>query len=162
MIHSFLHFAAAFAVITTFISCGQQAASFSAADRDSLAKTHAVYTRMVSADPANIDFDAYVKGHYAEDAVILVPNGPNLKGHEEIIRFFKNAPFKFQKFDVRDSHIEGSGDMAFIQGQYDMTLNFNDTLTVNDKGNYLEIWKKNESGRWQCIRDISNSGSINN
>jgi ketosteroid isomerase-like protein len=145
------------APLILFLYSCSGSSSFSSTDRDSLAATHGNYIRMVSADPLNIDYESYVKGHYAEDAVLMFPNGPAIKGHAEIIQHFKNLPFKFSRFNVEDTQIEGSGDMAFIQGNYDMTLQFNDSMSVNDKGKYLEVWKKNKSGEWKCIRDISNS-----
>lgn len=63
----------------------------------------------------------------------------------------------FKKFDVKDVEVEGSGNLAYIRGTYDMIIKISDTLEVNDKGNYLEIWKKDDKGDWKCIRDMFNS-----
>ena len=50
-----------------------------------------------------------------------------------------------------------SGDMAYVSGTYEVTVNDASGKPVNDRGKYLEVWKKQADGKWKCGADIWNS-----
>jgi len=50
-----------------------------------------------------------------------------------------------------------SGDLAFSSGAYEVTLNDPTGKPVNDRGKFLEVWKKQADGKWKCTMDIWNS-----
>lgn len=141
----------------SFISCmSSPGADFSKDDREKLMKLHNDISSPMREHPENINCDAMVNAHYAEDAISMPPNMPPLVGKAAILAMCKSAP-SFKKFDVKDLEVEGSGNLAYIRGTYNETVKVNDTTDVNDKGNYLEIWKKDAKGDWKCIRDMFNS-----
>ena len=50
-----------------------------------------------------------------------------------------------------------SGDIGFISGTYEMTMNDANGKPVNEQGKYLEVWEKQADGKWKCGADIWNS-----
>jgi ketosteroid isomerase-like protein len=67
------------------------------------------------------DFDA-VASLYTEDAVIMPPNMPAQSGGREALKaFFVSFPAITEfRFDLDD--IDGSGNLAYVRGRYEMTL----------------------------------------
>jgi ketosteroid isomerase-like protein len=102
------------------------------------------------------DLDAYVRVYYAQDAVVLPPNGPVVSGEGAISSFLKSFP-PITKFEFTLVHVEGTADMAWVQGSYNMTMTPEGSSPINDTGKYIEIWKKQATGDWKVVRDIFNS-----
>src|SRR4029077_12419328 len=50
-----------------------------------------------------------------------------------------------------------SGDMAWVSGTYELIMNDPSGRPINDRGKYLEIWKKQPDGKWKCGADMWNS-----
>lgn len=139
------------------VSCTQSANNeFSQADKESLLKTHSDIVTPLREHLESIDLTAFVNAHYAEDAIMMAPNSAIVEGRAAIIAMAKSRP-PLKKFTIRDVEVEGSGNLAFIRGAYELTVKMNDTLEVSDTGKSIEIWKKNDKGEWKCIRDIFNS-----
>ncbi len=53
--------------------------------------------------------------------------------------------------------VEVRGDLAYVRGQYVMTVVLPDGDSATGSGNMLEIWFKGSDGRWRLARDIWNS-----
>ena len=96
---------------------------------------------------------------YADDAVVMPPNAERATTKEAIRKIWKDlltdakVSWKATKVEVAKS-----GDIAFISGTYEVTMN--DVVTgkpVNDRGKYLEVWEKQADGSWKCGADIWNS-----
>jgi len=96
---------------------------------------------------------------YADDAVVMPPNAERATTKEAIRKIWKDmltdakVSWKATKVEVATS-----GDIAFISGSYEVTMN--DVVTgkpVNDRGKYLEVWEKTADGSWKCGADIWNS-----
>ncbi|HTT65113.1 MAG TPA: hypothetical protein VMG35_24850 [Bryobacteraceae bacterium] len=52
------------------------------------------------------------------------------------------------------------GDMAYTQGAYTMTMTDPASKkTVNDKGGYVTIYKKQADGSWKAVADIASSSN---
>ena len=102
------------------------------------------------------DLDAYVRAYYAQDAVVLPPNGPVVSGEAAIASFLKAFP-PMTNFEFNLVHMEGTADMAWVQGSYNMTMTPEGSPPINDTGKYIEIWKKQANGDWRVVRDIFNS-----
>ena len=105
---------------------------------------------------ASPDLDAYTRAYYAPDAVVLPPNEPAVTGEAAIAAMLKSfPPISNFRFDL--VHVEGTSDMAWVQGTYSMTMTPEGSAPVNDSGKYIEIWKKQADGSWRVARDIFNS-----
>jgi ketosteroid isomerase-like protein len=50
-----------------------------------------------------------------------------------------------------------SGDMAWVSGTYELTMNDASGKPMSDRGKYLEVWEKQADGNWKCAADIWNS-----
>lgn len=88
--------------------------------------------------------------------VILMPTEATAKkGADDVIDFFETGP------DIEGSitpdQVEGSGDLAYVRGNYSITFIVNDTLRPSDTGKYIEIYKKQDDGSWKVVVDIWNS-----
>jgi len=97
--------------------------------------------------------------YYSNDAVVLPPNAPLATTPIAIRAQWKkdidsmiSGGWKPTRVDVAKS-----GDMAYVSGTY--TFNFKDASgkTVEDRGKYLEVWKRQADGRWKCSADAWNS-----
>jgi ketosteroid isomerase-like protein len=95
---------------------------------------------------------------YSDDALVMPPNAPSATTKEAIRKIWKdlltdaNINWKTKKVEVAQS-----GDLAFSSGTYEVTLNDPTGTPVNDRGKYLEVWKKQPDGSWKCVADIWNS-----
>jgi ketosteroid isomerase-like protein len=110
-----------------------------------------------SAAAAAKDVDKTVS-FYSDDALVMPPNAPSATTKEAIRKIWKdlltdaNISWKTKKVEVAQS-----GDLAFSSGTYEVTLNDPTGTPVNDRGKYLEVWKKQSDGTWKCVMDIWNS-----
>jgi ketosteroid isomerase-like protein len=127
------------------------------AEADRTAITEAVSTSLALANTQPVDYAAYMSAYYAPDAMMMPPNGPIVQGRDAIATFMQSfGTLTSLSFEVQE--LEGAGDMAWSRGAY--TLMFRppgDTVTITDRGKYLEIWKKQSDGSWRVTRDIFNS-----
>jgi uncharacterized protein (TIGR02246 family) len=94
---------------------------------------------------------------YAEDVVLMPPNGPVVEGRVAIQDFLESFPFITQ-FAVTIVQIDGRGDLAFVRGTNSMTLIVEGTSEpIHITGKYVEIWRKQPDGKWLIAVDIWNS-----
>jgi ketosteroid isomerase-like protein len=50
-----------------------------------------------------------------------------------------------------------SGEMAWVRGTYELTMNDASGKPIDDRGKYLEVWEKQTDGNWKCAADMWNS-----
>lgn len=94
---------------------------------------------------------------YALDAALLPPNGEAVNGRTAIRAWFEAFPpvtaFKTERLEVY-----GRGDLAVVRGTFSMNILLpGSTSTVQDRGKYIEIWRKGVDDSWMLVRDIFNS-----
>src|SRR5215467_5455248 len=66
-----------------------------------------------------------IMGHYADDAVLIVPNTPSVSGKDAIRASLKPMvadPALSLKFHATKVEVAKSGDVAYTQGTYTLTL----------------------------------------
>ncbi|MGH7464934.1 MAG: YybH family protein, partial [Longimicrobiales bacterium] len=93
---------------------------------------------------------------YSEDAVLMPPNAEAEDGRDAVREHLTGFP-PLQAIDFERVHIDGSGDLAYVQGRYTMTFAMPDGQTMEDRGKYIEIWERQDDGQWRITRDIFNS-----
>ncbi len=104
-----------------------------------------------------IDFDAYVKHYYAEDATVMPPNMPAVTGHAALLSFFEGFP-PYKDFRIAIVELGGYHDIAYARGTYSMNIMMPGSETpIHDAGKYIEVWKKQADGAWKVYMDIFNS-----
>ena len=94
---------------------------------------------------------------YTDDAVLMPPNMPLVKGRAAIEAWFK-AGFDQGFFNLRLSPIrsEVSGDLAYVAGTYVVSAKSPAGAAIEDRGKYVEVWKRS-GGQWRMVSDIFNS-----
>ena len=103
------------------------------------------------------DHTAYVDHYYAPDAVVMPPNSEVVRGREALIAFNENFP---PYEDLRFTHVEvdGAGDIAYVYGTYLMVMAAPEgEEPAQDRGKYIEIWRRQPDGSWKVALDIFNS-----
>jgi ketosteroid isomerase-like protein len=141
------------------VTCGLGSsghAALSAADRTAVEKAHDSAAALVESNPAKVDWPAYVDAHYDANAKLLPTNNPLAEGRAAIIEFFSGLP-PVSVFKTDDVEIDGDGTVAYVRGTYTVTLRPPDSAEINDKGKYIQIWRKRADGSWRCVLDIFNS-----
>jgi len=98
---------------------------------------------------------------YADDATLITPGAPAFKGKDAIkgaLSMLLADPNLKLEFSAQRVEIGKSGDVAFTQGTYTMTVSDPKTKKpVNDKGSYVTGYKKQADGNWKAISDINTS-----
>jgi uncharacterized protein (TIGR02246 family) len=104
------------------------------------------------------DFEGWMAS-IDDDAMILLANGPTLKGIEEIRALYSNS-FSLNSFDVTSTteeiHVEG--DIAFSRDTWVGSINPKDggePIVFDNKA--IFIYKKQADGSWKIWRNIYNS-----
>jgi len=96
----------------------------------------------------------------AADGAIYAPNAPAAQGDAAVK---KMAADMFKLPDVKLSwtptlvEAAKSGDLGFTSGTYEFSFKDPSGKTIDDKGKYVTVWKKQADGSWKVVRDIFNS-----
>ena len=97
---------------------------------------------------------------YSDDASVLERNQPIVSGKEAIRAFvtkFLSTPGLSMSFQTVKVEVARSGDLAYTQGTYAMSMEGPKKKPVTDKGKYVTVYKKQPDGKWKAVADISNS-----
>ena len=102
---------------------------------------------------------AEVAALYTEDAVVMAPGAPALKGKAAIAEMFGGwlGTTNVTDFTLTATEVVQAGEYAFETGVYAMTMQpKSGGDIINDKGKYIVVWKR-EAGVWKLHRDAWNS-----
>jgi ketosteroid isomerase-like protein len=105
------------------------------------------------------DLDKTVS-YYSADAIVLPPNAPTATTKEEIKKIWQDmlaTPGFAISWKATKVEVAKSGDLGFVSGTYEMTMNDASGKPVNDRGKYVEVWEKKADGKWKCGTDTWNS-----
>lgn len=98
--------------------------------------------------------------YYSDEAIVLPPNATSAATKEAIRNVWKDmlatasGVITWQPTRVQ---LAKSGDMGWVSGRYELTMNDPSGKPINDRGKYLEVWEKQTNGNWKCRADIWNS-----
>ncbi len=97
--------------------------------------------------------------NYTDDAILMLPNAPAMRGHAEMEAGAKAMmeTATFSNVSVTTEDVMLAGDMAIETGSNEMTLTPKGGKPMVDKGKYITIWKRQADGSWKIVRDVSNS-----
>ena len=98
--------------------------------------------------------------YYSDDAIVLPPNATTAATKKAIRNVWNDMlassgvviswkPAKVQ--------LAKSGDMGWVSGTYELTMNDASGKPINDRGKYLEVWEEQSDGNWKCRADMWNS-----
>jgi len=91
---------------------------------------------------------------YADDAVVLPPNGPMITTREGIRNLWRGFLDSLSIINWTTTRVEvsNSGDMASLIGTYELTMKD----ATKDHGKYCEVWRK-QGGGWKVTSDMFSS-----
>jgi len=102
-----------------------------------------------------------IAAYYADDAVLMAPGMPAASGKDAIhnmIGQMVTDPALSLKFAASKVDAAKSGDFAYSQGSYTMTMTDPNTKqVVNDHGSYVTVYHKQADGSWKVVSDIATS-----
>ena len=97
---------------------------------------------------------------YADDARVFPPNALLVTGKEAIRNLFAElfaSPGFEIDWEVTRVEVSRAGDLGYVVGTYEVTVDDTEGNPVTDRGKWIAIWKKQADGTWKCIEDIWNS-----
>jgi ketosteroid isomerase-like protein len=105
------------------------------------------------------DVDKFVS-YYSPDASVYAPGMPVVTGAGPIRETFaklNSMPGFSLQFSPTKADVGASGDIGYITGTYEMTVNDAAGNPMTEKGKYVEVWKKQADGQWKVVEDIFNA-----
>ena len=139
------------------LGCGQQQppADTRAADEAAIRETDMAWSKAAAAKQVDA-----MPSYYAEDGSMLPPNAPIVTGREAIHKTWTQL-FETPGFSVSwqpaKVEVARSGDLAYSQGTYELTMNDPKGNPVQDRGKYVVVWRKGADGSWKAVADMFNS-----
>src|SRR5215469_4064813 len=98
--------------------------------------------------------------YYSDDAIVLPPNAVSAATKEAIRNVWKEmlaSPGLVIAWKPTRVQVGKSGEMAWVSGMYELTMNDASGKPINDRGKYLEVWQQQADGTWKCRADMWNS-----
>src|SRR5947208_985464 len=98
--------------------------------------------------------------YYSADAIVLPPNAPIATTKEEIKKIWQDmlaSPRLVISWKATKVEVAKSGDLGFVSGTYELTMNDASGKPVTDKEKYIEVWERQADGKWKCGTDTWNS-----
>jgi len=99
-----------------------------------------------------------IASFYAEDGVLVAPNGKSLQGREAVEASYAKgmtASFRFVGGGiVQDGVVLVPGPLIYEWGHADIEVE-RDGKVIHSAGNYLTVWKRNADGRWEISRNLA-------
>jgi len=99
-------------------------------------------------------------GYYSDDAIVLPPNATSAATKETIRNVWQDmfaSPGLVITWQPSRVQLAKSGEMGWVSGTYELTMNDASGKPINDRGKYLEVWEKQTDGNWKCAADMWNS-----
>ena len=100
-----------------------------------------------------------VFAYYTDDAVVLPANGEMLTNKSGVQKAWMEMLIPGVDVSWTSMWVEASksGEMVYDVGSYTMTTKIAKGKTVNDRGKYLAVWKKQTDGSWKAVANTWNS-----
>ena len=129
--------------------------------------THDADVKAIQANEAQWNQDYFNKNaakltaHYADNAVLMIPGAPPITGIDAIrasMTQMVSDPALSLKFQANRTDVAKSGDLAYTQGTYTITLTDPQTKQIiHDHGSYVTTFRKQPDGTWKAVADIASS-----
>ena len=104
---------------------------------------------------------AVMLANYADDAVMMGPGEPMVRGRAALAQAFGGmlSQFTLKDATVATEDVMVSGDLAVETGTFQWTLvpKAGQGQEMPIKGKYLTVWKQQADGSWKIVRDMNNS-----
>ena len=100
---------------------------------------------------------------YADDAMRFADKGPLVKGRDKIRTGWEQMlvlPGPGLTFATTGVEVARAGDMAYEYGTYDFATEDKNGKIIDEKGKYVDVWKKQADGSWKVAADIDNRDAV--
>jgi uncharacterized protein (TIGR02246 family) len=136
-------------LLGTALFSQQTSSGTRASDEAAIRDLDAKWSKAASAN----DVDGTVS-YYSDDASLLPPNTPIATGRQAIRSVWASllTPGTSLSWQANKVEVARSGDLAYLIGAYQMTVK-----NGQDRGKFVEVWKKQPDGQWKAVADIFNS-----
>ena len=97
---------------------------------------------------------------YLTDNALQLPAGSNpISGRETIYQQMKKSEGSYTlAWEPQFGDVSDSGEMGYTWGTYTVSVINEETGSVDKSyGKYLNIWRKNDSGKWRVVVDMGNA-----
>lgn len=105
---------------------------------------------------------AKILSYWADDAVVMSPGEPTLRG-KDAIREMVVGSSKIPGFSISweplSVFVSESGDLAYMIEQNQITVNDSLGNPITEKNKAVTIWKKQADGTWKNVVDMWNSNN---
>jgi len=122
----------------------------SEADRNAIRQAVSDFVNNAKAQPRN---DKASAAFYEENAIMVPPNHPDIRGRAAIEAFLASFP-PFSDYRLETLEIDGQGDLAYERGTNSMTLTPPGGAPAEWRSKYLVIYRKQADGSWKVSREI--------
>ena len=151
----------AFLTLTiVFFSCTQRETIDIQKEKQSLMKLSRDWSKLVKTR----DVDTIMSG-WAEDAVMMVPGLPPLKG-KAAIRDYVEQAFKIPGFSIRweplEVYVSENADMAYMIERNEVIVNDSLGNPISSYNKTVTVWRKQPDGSWKNVIDMWNSDPAGN
>ncbi len=127
-------------------------------DRDAEGALLMQRSRDWSALAATGDLDS-IMTYWAEDAVLLPPGGPALRGRAAIREYVEGSqqvPGFQIRWEPESVHVAESGDLAYMLERNVVTVNDSAGQPLTMHGKAVTVWRKDAGGTWRNVVDTWN------
>jgi ketosteroid isomerase-like protein len=101
-----------------------------------------------------------VAAYWADDAVLFQDNVPTIRGRDAARKFVEQA-FAMPGFKIEwepiEAHVSASGDMGYLIERSRVTEPDANGKPVTNEARALTVWRKDASGNWRNVVDMSNA-----
>lgn len=104
------------------------------------------------------DLDRIVS-YLAEDAVMIPPNEPTVRGREAIRAYMAQGyetPGFGVEWETLEARVGPSGDLAYLTQRNRFTARNEEGETLRFQGRGVTVWEREDSGEWQVVLYIWN------
>jgi ketosteroid isomerase-like protein len=146
------------ALILIASACGEKTPPDTrAADESTIRNLDAQWSKAAAAK----DVDGSVS-YYSDDASLLAPNAPIASDKHGIRAAWASllGPDTSLTWQASKVEVSRSGDLAYVQGVYQLTSKDARGKPTADNGKFVEVWKKQADGKWKTVADIFNSDLV--
>ena len=138
---------------TSTVAAAPPAAATTAGDESAIRDLNASWFRIYNTHDA-----AALAALYADDAVLMMPGAPTVRGRDAIKAAYEKDMAAMSKAgnmnnQGSDSEISASGDLAYESNTFTITDKAGKKI---DSGKYVTVFARKD-GKWMIVRDIWNS-----
>ena len=94
---------------------------------------------------------------FSDDAVRIPPNEEPHSGREAIESWLRGIE-ELGSYSLERDRIDGADGIAYVRGRYAITLRpVGAPGPISDKGDFLEIWRRETDGTWRIAEAMWNT-----